>query len=491
MDTSAVKALALQIVGGVARIVDAQSHVVRLVPQVDTGPRAVTASTAETDAGAPDAAELAKLTAKKAALDAAVLATVPKLALQVSPQWFGDELVAGHAAEPPPHVREVLVQLTYEAGLVVQLLEEADAIEALLLSIDKVRETSGPATEGPPRAAVDHLERWKGRPVNFLFLARVLTKRGLWQSMQGIQDPRGHTAAELERKVIVQSKETGATADVGEAWDAEEAHSLLSYSRFDWKVTDAEASSVFEMLAKAEPRARGELVKQLYRMGRLGPLCEHLPWGQVKQLWESIADPEASKLLEPYWANKGGGASLGKRLEEQDHWYTTALSRFLDIATFGAKPRLDAAYDAREAGMITDDGYWGGVTKAVGRAAFVAAATAATGGGAGELVAGASEGMGLASGVVGRTVTTVAAGATAGGFGNVAGHFIGDVYDQALDGKQGFDSASSYGKSFGEGAALGGATSSSARRRQLGARPPHCKDGSRRRMERRYHGPSA
>jgi len=98
------------------------------------------------------------------------------------------------------------------------------------------------------------------------------------------------------------------------------------------------------------------------------------------------------------------------------------------------------------------------VTKAVGRAAFVAAATAATGGVAGELVAGASEGMGLASGVVGRGVTAVASGATAGGFGNVAGHFIGDVYDQVLDGKEGFDSASSYGKSFGEGAALGGAT---------------------------------
>jgi hypothetical protein len=80
------------------------------------------------------------------------------------------------------------------------------------------------------------------------------------------------------------------------------------------------------------------------------------------------------------------------------------------------------------------------VTKAVGRAAFVAAATAATGGVAGELVAGASEGMGLASegmglasGVVGRGVTAVASGATAGGFGNVAGHFIGEVYDQVLE----------------------------------------------------------
>jgi len=458
MDTSAVKALALQIVGGVARIVDAQAHVVRLVPQVDTGPHAVRASTAETDAFTPDAAELTTLAATKAALDAAVLATVPRLAVQVSPQWFGEELVAGRAPEPPPHVREVLVQLTYEAGLVVQLLEEADAIEALIRPVNEARGTSEQATEGARRDAIDHLERWKGRPINFLFLVRVLTRRGLWQAMQGIQSAYGHTAAELARKVFVQSKETGTTADVGEAWDAEEAHRALSYGTTDWKVTGEEASRVFDMLARAEPRARGELVKQLYRMGRLGALCEHLPWGLVKQLWESIQDRAASKLLEPYWVGKGGGKSLGKLLEEQDHWYTDALNKFLDLSTFGAKSRIDAAYDAREAGLITDDAYWGSVTKAVGRAAFVAAATAATGGAAGELMAGASEGMGLTSGLVGRGATAIASGAAAGGVGNIAGHFIGDVYDQVLDGKAGFDPLSSYGRSFAEGTALGGVT---------------------------------
>jgi hypothetical protein len=464
MDTAAVKALALQIVGGVARIVDAQAHVVRLVPLVDTSPHAARASTAETDAGVPDPAELAALTAEKAALDGAVATIVPTLAVQVSPQWFGDEIVVGRAVEPAPHVREVLVQLAYEAGLVVQLLEDADVIEALIRPIDKVRGTSEQGTEGARRDAVAHCERWKGRPINFLFLTRVLTRRGLWQLMQGVQDAHGDTAAELERKVGAQARETGTTADVGDSWDAEEAHRLLSYGKLDWKITDAEASRVLEMLAKAEPRARGELVKELYRMGRLAALCEHLPWGQVKELWESIPDPEASKLLEPYWADKGGGKSLGKRLEDQDHWYTTALSRFLDVATFGAKPRIDAAYDAREAGLITNDDYWGSVTKAVGRAAFVAAATAATGGVAGELVTGASEGMGLmaagrgVTGYITRGATTVASSATAGGLGNVAGHFVGDLYDQTLEGKEGFDSLSSYGESFGEGVKLGAAT---------------------------------
>jgi hypothetical protein len=458
MDSAAVKALALQIVGGVARIVDAQTQVVRLVPQVDTGTHAAMASTSATDAFAPDPAELTTLTAEKAALDAAILATVPKLSVQVSPQWFGGQLVAGRAAEPPPHVREVLVQLTYEAGLVVQLLDEADTIAKLLQPVNETRGTSEAATDGARRDAVDHLERWRSRPINFLFLARVLTERGLWQSLQGTKNTHGHTASELQRKVFAQSKETGTTADVGELWDADEAHDALSYSTTDWKVTDEEASGVFDALAQAEPRARGELVKQLHRMGRLRALCEHLPWGQVKQLWESIQDPDASKLLEPYWDGKGGGKSLGKRLEEQDRWYTSALNTFLDVTTFGAKPRIDAAHDAREEGLISDDAYWNSVTKAVGRAAFVAAAAAATGGVAGELVAGASEGMGLASGVAGRAATAIAGGTTAGGVGNVAGHFIGDAYDQVLDGKEGFDSLSAYGGSFKEGVALGGAT---------------------------------
>jgi hypothetical protein len=458
MDTAAVKALALQVVGGVARIVDAQAQIVRLVPQLDTGHDAAMASTAATDPFTPDATELATLTAAKAALDAAILDAVPKLSVQVSPQWFGDQLVAGRVAEPPPHVRHVLVQLSYEAGLVVQLLEEADAIEALIRPVNAACGTSEQVSEGARAAAVDRLERWKSRPINFLFLARVLTQRGVWQSMQSVQDAHGHTAAQLERKVFAQSKETGTTADVGDAWDADEAHGALSYSVTDWKVTDEEASRVLDMLAKAEPRARGELVKQLYRMGRLGALCEHLPWSQIKQLWESIEDKEASKLLEPYWEGKGGGKSLGKRLDEQDHWYTNALNRFLDITTFGAKPRIDASYDAREAGLITEGAYWGNVTKAVGRAAFVMAAMTATGGPAGEFAAGASKGLGVTSaGVGGRVAAAGVSGATAGAAGNVAGHFIGDVYDQVLDGKDGFDPLSSYGESLADGAKFGGA----------------------------------
>ncbi len=460
MDTPAVEALAWQVIGGVARIVDAQGQAVQLVPQVDTGPRAVMASTAKTDPGEPDPSQLTALTKAKASLDTAIHIRVPALAARVSPQWFGDELVAGRNAEPPPHVKQVLVQLAYEAETVVQLLHEAEIIARLVRPTDDVRGASEQATEGARAEALDRVERWRSRPINFLFLVRVLSRRGVWQELQGARNASGHTAEELQRKVTAQSRETGTTADVGALWDVDEAHRALSYSRTDWRITEDEATRVLEMLAQAEPRARAGLVKQLYRMGRLGPMCEHLPWGTVKQLWESIDDAEASRLLEPYWVGRGGGKSLGKRLQEQDHWYTDFLNRALDISTFGAKPAIDAAHDAREAGLISDGAYWGSVTKAIGRSAFVMAAMTATGGAAGEFAGeftgGALEEMGVASRTVLRSAATVAGGVAGGGVGNVAGHLVGDIYDQVLDGKNGFDSLGSYGHSLKEGAIFGG-----------------------------------
>lgn len=450
-DANAVKAIALQLLGQTARIVDAQTQIVVLVPQADGSRGAALASTAATDPFAPDAAKLVELTRAKAALDRTIAEKLPRLSTQLGPQMFGNELVTGRATEPPPRVREAFMLLAYEVSIVVQLLEAADDIQRLIQPADEMRGTSEQATEHAHRDALDLLERWKGRPINFLFLSRVLAKRGLWTTLQGARSTRGRSTNELKRAVAAQARETGATPDTGELWDAEQAHRALSYSTGDWAISDDDALKVYDMLAQAEPRARAALVKQLHRMGRLGALCENLPWGIVKQLWESISDPEASKLLEPFWTSKGGGASLGTKLKSAGHWYTDAINKFLDIATFGAKPRIDEMYDAREAGVVSDDAYYVGATKAIGRAALVAAAMTASGGLAGELTAGAAEGAGL-----GRAFTAVASGAAGGGVGNVAGHFVGDVYDQIADGKRGFDSLSDYGSSFREGAVFGG-----------------------------------
>jgi hypothetical protein len=443
-DTEAVRALVLQIVGGVAHVVDAQGDIARLVPQSDTSPGAARTSTAETDPFEPSAPALAALVRDSAVLDRRVAALLPRLALEVSPQMLGDQSTAG-AIEDAADSRHVVVRLVSEAELVIRLLEEADHIQALVLPIDVARGASEPASEAARRDVIDRVGRWTNRPINFLFLVRVLTLRGVWQSLQGLQDLRGRSAADLERKVAAQAAETGTTADVGR-WDADRVQAALSYGAFDWEITGDDAMEVFELLAEAEPRARGGLVRQLHRMGRLGRLCENLPWGLVKQLWEVVDDPDASRLLEPYWTERGGGQSLGKMLDH--HWYTRPLNTFLDLATFGAKPRIDAAYDAREAGLISDDDYWNSVNKAVGRAAFVGTAMVATGGLAGEFAAGAAAGLG-------STGAALIGGAAAGAMGSVSGHFVGDVYDQVLDGKQGFDSLADYGRSLAEGGLVG------------------------------------
>ena len=458
VDTAAVKTIIAQIVGGVMRIVDAHEHIVRLVPQSDASRHAANASTATTDPFTPNPAEFADLMVSKSALDAALSTTLPKLAVQVSPQMFGEQPVSG-TIETPPAKLNIVVCLVAEANLVIELLETADAIEALVMPTNAARGVSEPASDDARQDAVGRLAHWKSRPINYLFLARVLTHRGLWQSLQGAKSLSGETTSTLDKKVAAQAAETGTTADVGSWWDADEAREHLDHIPPPGAVTidSTHAMHVFEMLARAEPRARAGLIKQLERMGRLGRLCKQLPWGHVKQLWESIDDAEASKLLEPYWADKGGGKSLGKRLREQDHWYTDALDKLMNYGTLGAKPQIDEAYDAREAGLISDDEYVGALDKAVGRAALVMTAMAATGGLAGEFGAGAAEGFGL-----GRAGSALASGAAAGAVGSVGGHLVGDAYDQALNGKEGFDPLSAYGHSFLMGGVVGAGLSFAA-----------------------------
>ncbi len=442
-DTAAVRALILQLVGGVAHVVDAQDQIVRLVPQADASPRAANASTTDTDPFEPDASALAALLLDKAALDGAVATALPDLAVQVSPQMLGDQPTSG--AIEPVVGKHALERFVYEAELVLKLFDEADAIQALAMPEDTARGTSEPASDAARAEAMERVARWRSRPINFLFLARLLTQRGIWQSLQGAKDLRGESPAELERNVSAQAAETGTTADVG-SWDPIEAQEALAQGGPEWLVTGDDAMAVFERLAQVEPRARAGLVKQLHRMGLLARLCETLPWGLVKQLWESIDDPEASQLLEPYWTNRGGGESLGKMLDKR--WYTRPLNTAMDITTLGAKQHIDAAYDAREAGLISDDDYWHAVDKAVGRAAFVGVAMAATGGVAGAFAGGAAEGLGAgASAIIGT--------ATAGAVGSLGGHFAGDVYDQVLDQKHGFDTLAQYATSFAAGGLVG------------------------------------
>ena len=80
------------------------------------------------------------------------------------------------------------------------------------------------------------------------------------------------------------------------------------------------------------------------------------------------------------------------------------------------------------------------------------AVTAATGGAAGAWGEGVASGLGA-----GKTTAQIIGGAVGGGVAGVSGQFTGDVYDQALMGKEGFSDLGSYGMAGLTGAASGAA----------------------------------
>lgn len=442
-DTAAVRALVQQLVGGVARVIDAQAQLVKLVPQVDRKATAALASTAATDPGPLDAEQLAMLQADADALDRELIAAIGELVIKVSPQMFGVMPTAGFGSGAS---ERTFVHFVSEAELVVELMGAADQIAALAVPTALTKNASRAADDAEQDRAVEQLSRWKSRPVNFYFLQRLLKQRGVWALIAG-HDERGRTARELERLVDAQAQESGPSADLA-AWDEDGAGDTLGAGRLAWPVSDDRAVELFHHLTELDADARAGAIKQLASRGVLGRLCLALPWPAIKQLWEVTPEPRAAKLLEPYWLGKGDAKSLGRMLD--GNAITRGVSKFLDFATIGAKPKIDAAIDSFAAGEISDTDVASQASGSVTRAAFVAAATAATGGVAGAYVGGAALGAGFGEGAA-----VIAEGAAAGSFGSVGGQLAGDVYDQARGDKQGFDPISSYATGFAGGGLVG------------------------------------
>lgn len=117
--------------------------------------------------------------------------------------------------------------------------------------------------------------------------------------------------------------------------------------------------------------------------------------------------------------------------------------------TAGFMHEYSAAYDAHEAGLISKNEFKSAATKALGKSAAVLAVSALTGGVVGEFVSGA------AAPFVGEGAASVIGGGVGGFSAGISGHFTGDVYDQLLNGKEGFDSAGDYMKSGAMGGAMG------------------------------------
>ncbi len=442
-DTAAVRMLVQQLVGRVAHVIDAQAEIVRLVPQVDAKTTAALASTAVTDPGQPGSTQLAMLKADSDALDRELTAALGELVVKVSPQMFGGMPTAGFGSIPSEHT---FTRFVSEAQVILELMEAADHIGALAAPSDPAHGTSRPADSADQERAVEELSRWKSRPVNFYFLERVLKQRGLWALLTG-RDLHGRAPAELARQVDAQSEESGASADLG-AWDESAAGDALGAGRLAWPVSSENAQALYRDLTELDPDARAGAMRQLESRGLLDRMCLALPWPAIKQLWEVTPDPRAARLLEPYWLGKADGKSLGRMLD--GNVLTRGVSRFLDLATFGAKPKIDAAIDGFAAGEISDSEVSSQASGAVARAGFVAAVMAATGGVAGAYAGGAALGAGLGEGAA-----MIADGAAAGALGSVGGQLAGDVFDQARGDKQGFDALSSYGRTFASGGLFG------------------------------------
>lgn len=438
MDAPGAHDLALQIVSGLVQVEQARDNI-----------------------GAGEA--LAPL---RAELEAAWLQAVGYLAVQVSPQLLGGTLVAA-SPEPPAraHVMHLGAELvTREVSRVLELLEAAERITSYVMPEEA--DASQPAQPGDQLLAVIELQRFQSRPIDALFLTAALQRSGVWPELSQARGSDGRTAAEVLRGVEAQAAETGATVELGSKWDSQEAAEALSYGLTDWAVTDEDATRVVEMLEATSPQGRGALIKQLHRRGLLERLADNVGWHRLQRIGETLDDAEAEALLAPYWEGKGGIPSshefflqqVDRNIEEDSPldtvqaglWYL--LDASLDAMSFGGKASIDRAHEARDAGLISEDGFWAEADKAMARTVVVAAASALTGGLAGAWAEGASLGLGAGEGGA-----AIIGGAAGGAVGNVGGRFAGDAYDQLLDGKQGFDSFATYAQDFASGGLFGAA----------------------------------
>lgn len=373
--------------------------------------------------------------------------------ISMSPQVFRDRAVLGSCRIPPGAETNALEAVVRESSTTVDLL----------ITFQRVRELLGAdpakASADAKHQAVDAVQMWKSRPANFRFLYDLLAAEDLLDVLHDVSGSSHEVLRKTHGAVLDQARATGNFADVG-TWDAAKVDDLLSRGVTDWAITDDDAEDVLDMVASAAPAARAKLVLQLESMGKLGAMCDNLPWRRVKELHDVLDDRSAKAALRPHFQHKGGGESLSKVYEdkimdalEDDRDVAAFLWTFLDTAhdglTFGFKGAHDAAYDASEEGWISDDAYVSTTAKAAARSAAVMAVSMATG------AVGGSWGEGVAQGLgAGRTAAQIIGGAAGGATAGVTGLATSDAYNQLLMGQDGWSSLGDYGHS----ALMGGVT---------------------------------
>jgi hypothetical protein len=374
-----------------------------------------------------------------------------RLAYDVGPRVFRGTVVSN---DPVPAGQRTVEAAGAEAAVTVELVNTVQQVRQLIYS----------AQAGSLQQAVDLVEGWRGRPVNFLFLYAALQEEKLLGLLSMVAGSKtGRNVFGMHAQAEQSARDFGMLLDVG-AFELEEAVTLLSYYWDDWAITDKDAMKVIEMWASASPEARVVILDKLEAEDRLGRLCSNLPGLAVKamddvarlrpgskaaqRLREAVADlPEGTTATELYEQN------IMEDIKEEKYvraYLWTLLNTAHSALTFGFKDIHDHAYTQMREGLISSDEYWSTTTKAAGRTAVILAATAVTGGTAG----GWAEGLALGRGV-GATTAGVIGGGAGGAASGFAGQLTGDLYDQALLDKKGFSSALDYLAATGGGAVTG------------------------------------
>jgi hypothetical protein len=404
-----------------------------------------------------------------------------ELAVKIGPQNFRDRPVLDDYALPPIS-KNLTAYLASEAGAVVELLATVQQIRSVAEPQPGV---SSPLTPERKQQIVTLVQPWQSRPVNFAFLVRVLSEEMIWQEVSEEEsDETSKTLTETSQEVRAQIQETGAFANVGEL-NTEKLKDLLFAPAPTEEDPDSDGASglnddtaqeLFDKLGDAGPEARGPLIRQIDRLGMLDSFCRHLPWRSVKAMQDAILpfDPVAAGLLAQHYEDKSDYKSLSKMemdqvdeyLSEEHVTYVAGIPVakgpdkvgafgwfFLDFLsnafTFGFHHKYSEALDMRNQGWITNDQFHSTATKALGEAAVVMAASTLTGGLVGEFAQGLAESF-----EAGESVAEIIGGGAGGVGSGLGGHFAGDVYEQAFEGKEGFDSLGSYVES----GAMGGLT---------------------------------
>ncbi|MBX3162514.1 MAG: hypothetical protein KF773_41510 [Deltaproteobacteria bacterium] len=453
MDARAALELAQHVVGAL-RIAERSRHEAVLA----------VATNEKTDTPDPRLAELRPIELQ---LVNSLQALEAEVAIGIGPQVFRGHPVLG-STTPPRLGKDPLVAITGEAGATCELV----AIAAQACRIAGVAgDRSVDVAPEKRKEIVALIEPWKSRPVNFAFLVRVLFEEGVWDAVASEKTESGKTLAQTQQAVDAQAKQTGALNDIG-TLDGETVDKLLNAGD-DWlpggsgetriaRPTSAGALELYERMQALPAPSRAAILRRLDASEVLDAFLEVLPWQRVKVLHDHIAkyDIETAALLAPYYQDKGGRHSLHEEYMQRalDHhdagnpvraraWFV--LDYVSNVFTAGFHKEYSDAFDEYQQGLITEEEYQHRSRNALAKAGLVIAASAAAGGVGGAYAGGLARGAGLAPGAA--TVIAGAAGGTAAG---LAGHATGDVFDQAFNGKDGFDSISDYARS----GAIGGLT---------------------------------